>query len=432
MLERGGAAGQNETNLPWLLRLRWGAVAGQLITIGIVHFAMDLPLPMAPLLGLLAFEALTNVLWHLRRPRRDIADWRLGGTMALDVLVMSGLLYFTGGPVNPFSFLYLVPIALAAMILSAAWTWALVLLSLASSAVLFFWHRPLELGESHAAHMRLHLQGMWIAFGVAAAFIVYFLRRISRALGERDAELQASRNLIARQERLAALATLAAGAAHELSTPLGTIALVAKELEREIGGLAAPARITDDVKLVRTQVDRCRSILERMCADAGEMRSERFVPATIHQLVEQSLCGLAAGGGAVRADIEPALDGVSLRVPARAISEAIRGVLKNAQEVSPPGSPVSLVVRRVDGAVDFAIADRGPGMPAAVLDRVGEPFFTTKPIGQGMGLGLFLARAVVERIGGSLRFESAVGRGTTAVVRVPLPPAPGRVTGDVA
>jgi len=108
-------------------------------------------------------------------------------------------------------------------------------------------------------------------------------------------------------------------------------------------------------------------------------------------------------------------------VPARAIAEALRGVLKNAQDASPAGAAVSLVVRRADHAIDFAVEDRGTGMSRTVLDRVGEPFFTTKPLGHGMGLGLFLARAIVERVGGSLRLDSTLGRGTTAVVRVPLP-----------
>jgi two-component system sensor histidine kinase RegB len=108
-------------------------------------------------------------------------------------------------------------------------------------------------------------------------------------------------------------------------------------------------------------------------------------------------------------------------VPARAIAEAIRGVLKNAQDASPAGTAVNLVVRRGDHAVDFTIEDCGPGMPRTVLDRVGEPFFTTKPQGRGMGLGLFLARAILERVGGSLRLDSTLGHGTTAVLRVPLP-----------
>jgi len=416
--------GQNETNLPWLLRLRWGALAGQLLTIVFVRYAMRSPIPIASLFGLLAISLLTSVAWRLRPPGLVIRSSWLGATMVLDILVFSGLLYFTGGPMNPFSFLYLVPIALATVILGSRWTWALVALSLAASATLFFWHQPLVLGESHAEHMLLHLQGMWVAFGVGAAFIVYFLHHIRRALAERESELQASRNLVARQERLAALATLAAGAAHELSTPLATIAVVAKELERAVAQPAvetgASSHIAEDVKLVRTQVDRCRAILERMCVDAGEMRGERLAPATVDELVAGSLAGLDTEI-AVRADVDPALSAVSLHVPARAIAEAIRGVLKNAQDASPAGAAVDLIVRRADGAIDFAVADRGPGMPRAVLERVGEPFFTTKPLGRGMGLGLFLARTVVERIGGSLRLDSNVGRGTTAIVRVPLP-----------
>ncbi len=416
--------GQNETNLPWLLRLRWGALAGQLLTIVFVRYVMHSPLPIASLFGLLAISLLTSVAWQLRPTGLVIRSSWLGATMVLDILVFSGLLYFTGGPMNPFSFLYLVPIALATVILGSRWTWALVALSLAASATLFFWHQPLVLGESHAQHMLLHLQGMWVAFGVGAAFIVYFLQHIRRALAERESELQASRNLVARQERLAALATLAAGAAHELSTPLATIAVVAKELERAVAQptveTGASSHVAEDVRLVRTQVDRCRAILDRMCVDAGEMRGERLAPATVDELVAGSLAGLPTEIE-VRADVDPALSAVSLHVPARAIAEAIRGVLKNAQDASPAGAAVDLIVRRADGAIDFAIADRGPGMPRAVLERVGEPFFTTKPLGRGMGLGLFLARSVVERIGGSLRLDSSLGRGTTAIVRVPLP-----------
>ena len=226
----------------------------------------------------------------------------LGAIMALDVVLLSGLLFFTGGPNNPFSFLFLVPISLATLILTAAWTWALVLLSLACSAVLFAWNRPLDLGPSHAAHMAMHLRGMWVAFGVSAAFIVTFLRRIRRALAQREAELTASRALAARQERLASLATLAAGAAHELATPLSTIAVVAKELERGIAKLALPASVADDARLVRGEVERCRAILQRLCVDAGQVMGEAFVRVPVGELVTRALAGLEAGPE-IRADI---------------------------------------------------------------------------------------------------------------------------------
>ena len=333
----------NLTNLSWLLRLRWGAVAGQLITILAARFALDVELPLPPLLALVGVEALSNAILHARPPARVATPALLGGIMALDVLLLSGLLYFTGGPNNPFSFLFLVSISLATLILPAAWTWALVLLSLACSAVLFAWNRPLDLGPSHAAHMMMHLRGMWVAFGVAAAFIVYFVRRIRRALEQREAELEASRVVAARQERLASLATLAAGAAHELSTPLSTIAVVARELERGLAALqpAPPAGVADDVRLVREEVARCRAILERMCVDAGQVMGEAFVSVRVDELVGRALAGLEPRPE-IRADLPPAVGGLALDVPPRAVEQALQGVLRNAQDASPAGRPRDL------------------------------------------------------------------------------------------
>src|SRR5262249_36828679 len=141
-----------DPNLSWLLRLRWGAALGQLLTILVARFALDIALPLVPLLALVGVEALSNALLAARTVRRTVPPATLGTLMALDVVLLTGLLYFTGGPNNPFSFLFLVPISMATLILPAAWTWALVLLSLACSAVLFAWNRPLELGPTHAAH----------------------------------------------------------------------------------------------------------------------------------------------------------------------------------------------------------------------------------------------------------------------------------------
>jgi two-component system sensor histidine kinase RegB len=410
-----------QTNLAWLLRLRWGAIGGQLLTILVVRHGLGLALPMSPLLALVGFEALTNAAFTFApaRRRRPFGDGALGAVMALDVLLLSGLLYFTGGPNNPFSFLFLVPISLATLILPAAWTWALVLLSLACSAVLFAWNRPLELGDSHAAHMSLHLRGMWVAFGVSAAFIVHFLRRIRRALAAREAELATSRSLAARQERLASLATLAAGAAHELSTPLSTIAVVAKELERELARLGAPVGVGEDVGLLRGEVERCRAILQRMCADAGQVLGEAFVTVSVDELVARALAGLEPRP-AICADVAPGARGLALSVPPRALEQALQGVLKNAQDASPANRTVSFAVARVGDRVEFTVRDEGAGMAPDVVARAGEPFFTTKPAGQGMGLGLFLARTVVERLGGTLTFDSAQRTGTTARIAVPV------------
>ncbi len=348
---------------------------------------------------------------------RPAEEWWLLAVMAFDVVAFSGLLYFTGGPENPFSFLYLVPIAIAAITLRSAWTWLLVLLSLASSLVLFAHHRPLPmLGGGHAGHMALHLRGMWVAFGVAAAFIVYFLLRVRRALAAREEELSASRSLASRQERLASLATLAAGAAHELATPLSTIAVVAKDLEREVA--AVPAA-TDDVRLMRAEVERCRRILARMRVDAGDPAGERFANVSVREILDECL---ADGERAVDVTVDDAAAGAVTALPRHAFGQALRGLVDNARQASPPGAPVTLHVVADDDAhrLVFEIADRGTGIPPELVARVGEPFFTTKPAGQGMGLGIFLARAIVERLGGGLSIRSAPGAGTTATLWLPV------------
>jgi two-component system sensor histidine kinase RegB len=414
------AAGRDpdRINFDWLVRLRWAAIGGQLITIGAVHLAMGLEIPIVPLLALVAVEIGSNVGCALAARRwRPRQGW-LAAVMALDVLLFSGLLYLTGGPNNPFSFLYLIPIALASMTMRPAWTWTLVGLSLACSAVLFVTYQPLALGD-HSRHMSLHLRGMWVAFGVAASFIVYFLLRVRRALERHERELDAARAAAQRQERLASLATLAAGTAHELLTPLSTIAVIAADLQRDLAQPGVPARAVEDARLVRAEVDRCRAIIQRMRADAGDMAGEGFAPVAVTALVESAVGG-ASARVAVRPEIAPAVVDRTLTVPPRAVGQALSALIENAQQASPPGDDVRLRVAPAGRQIRFEISDRGSGMPADVLARVGEPFFTTKPAGRGMGLGVFLARAVADRLGGEVTITSAPGTGTSVVFALPL------------
>ncbi|HZS40268.1 MAG TPA: ATP-binding protein [Polyangia bacterium] len=405
-------------NFSWLIKLRWGAIAGQVVTIFGVERLMHIPVPLAPLLAIIALEFVTNVGCVLiARSGHPVEDWWAGAIMALDTLLLTGLLYLTGGPFNPFGFLYLVQIALASVILRARWTWTLVALSLAGSGFLFVDHRPLEIGGPD--HMTVHLRGMWVAFGVAASFIVYFLMRVRRALAEREGDLAEARHLAARQERLASLATLAAGAAHELSTPLSTIALAAKELERHLQRAGAVEPPVEDVRLIRQQVDRCRAILERMATDAGESAGENLVPIPVGELVSASLDGLR-DRPRIRVDVAKAEAERRLTLPRRAVAQAISSVLKNAQDASDDETEVVLRASASGDFLRIEVSDHGSGMAPQVLARAGEPFFTTKAPGRGMGLGLFLTRAVVERLGGQFRIDSDPGRGTTAVLALPL------------
>jgi two-component system sensor histidine kinase RegB len=425
---------RNRINLRWLVRLRWGAVTGQLVTVIAASRALDLPLPLGTLLALIGLSAVSNLgamLWLRRGPR--VPEEALAALMGLDVLVLTGLLALSGGSSNPFSTLYLVNIALAAVVLRPAWTWGLVSFSLACFGLLFVAPLRNELNGAmgHGAHgedLRLHLEGMWVAFGLSAVFIVYFVQRVTGELARRDRELGDARAARARAEQLASLATLAAGAAHELATPLSTIAVVARELERTLGGSAGPdARdgephgVRDDARLIREQVDRCREILERMAGEAGETPGEPFVDVTFAELIAQSTAELASR---VDVAVDAGLGDRTLRLPRRAVAQALRALAKNAVEAMPDGSRVAMAAHLADGVWTIEIRDRGAGMPLEVLSRVGEPFFTTKRPGAGMGLGVFLAKTVLTSLGGDLEFASQPGRGTTARVRLPTSPRP--------
>ena len=428
-------------NFSWLVRLRWGAIAGQATAIACVHFAMRIPLPLVWLSGILVAAMLYNVACATWVRRTVLVRERMVAlSMAGDVVLLTALLFFTGGPFNPFSFLYLVHIALAAVVLRSWWTWSLVGLSLVCFGALFV--DPTVSGAGHMEHahmdhahmdhasmdheahgsiMDMHLQGMWVAFGIAAAFIVYFVSRVTRDLAAREAELLRVRSLANRNEKLAALATLAAGAAHELATPLSTIAIAAKDLELSLepAPLSAPSAMAEDVRLIRSEVDRCRAILRQMSVEAGQSGGESVVPTHPEQLVSLALEGLAQ-----RARVDVSIDAVSrerkLHLPAQALALALRGVLKNGVEAAGASGRVALRVAQSGLGCTIEVRDEGSGMPASVLARVGEPFFTTKEPGQGMGLGLFVARALCEQIGGRLEIESVEGRGTTVRMSLPL------------
>ncbi|HEY2745100.1 MAG TPA: ATP-binding protein [Polyangia bacterium] len=404
-------------NFSWLVKLRWGAIAGQIVTIlGVAHI-LGVTLHLTALYAIIAVELASNVVCVLAARRAHAAEWWSGAVMVLDVVLLTALLHYAGGPFNPFSFLYLVEIALAAVIVRARWTWALVAASLIGSGALFV--GPHEMLMSHDEdHMQLHLRGMWVAFGVAASFIVYFLLRVRSDLETREAELALAQRRVDRQERLASLATLAAGAAHELATPLGTIALAARELERHLEKAQADAASLEDVHLIRAQVDRCRAILDGMAADAGESAGEQPREIAIAELLRAAVDGLRAEP---RIEVDSgSVDGQRVKVPPRALAQALKSLLKNAQEASGPERAVSLRANVGATSVAIEVVDRGAGMPQAVLARAGEPFFTTKEPGRGMGLGLFLTRTLVERLGGELTLSSEAGAGTRALVRLPI------------
>jgi two-component system, sensor histidine kinase RegB len=414
------------THFAWLLRLRWGAIGGQAATILLVDRFMRVSLPLMPLYAIVLVELASNLaLTRYASGRRSVSEGLLVAVMAADVLLLTLLLYFAGGPFNPFNFLYLVHIALAAVVLRSRFTWALAALSFLCFGALFL-EQGFQESHAHAGHgghsahtdMALHLYGMWVAFGVAAVFIAYFVTRVTRDLARREQELAETRALAARSQQLASLATLAAGAAHELSTPLSTIAIVAKELERELSLGDSRRDHGADARLIRDEVARCRAILAQMAAHAAPGTGDGLAEVMMEQLIEAALSGMPARER-VRLALDSPTRALALRLPAHAVTQALRCLLQNALQAVADGGEVSVGIENGGGRLTIEVRDTGVGMTQAVLARAGEPFFTTKEPGQGMGLGLFVSRAALERVGGQLELESTPGQGTRARLHAP-------------
>jgi two-component system sensor histidine kinase RegB len=419
-------------NAAWLLRLRWVAVVGQLLTIAGAKWLLDVDLRLTPLLAIVAFTAATNLAfaWWLKRlvggatPFSVSATLRLfADVMLLDLISLTGLLYFAGGPANPFVMFYFVNLALAAMVLPASWTWGLTGVAAACVAGLRFFHlplpdldRPVEMGGTT---LRLEQIGMVVAVLACACVVVYFVTRLTDELRRQDEALRAAEEARQHARRLESLATLAAGAGHELASPLSTIAVAAKELSLHLKGSQVPDTVLEDVRLIRTELDHCRSILDRMAAGAGQAAGEKVAPTLVDDLIDESLEGLL-NADRVHVDTQGDAGGRTVAVARQGLAQAIRGVLQNALDASPAGEPVNWLVSADDGRVQMEIRDRGGGMTADVLARAGEPFFTTKEPGKGMGLGLFLTRSVIEQHGGTFELRSTPRQGTTAAITLPL------------
>ncbi|MCB9740754.1 MAG: HAMP domain-containing histidine kinase [Deltaproteobacteria bacterium] len=411
----------------WLLRLRWAWYGGGAMLVGLTEVA-GIPMPWLPLGALLAlgFGSNLGLTALLRRDPEVRAADAVASALGLDVGLFTLALLATGGAYNPFSLLYLV-LVVAAVQATRGWrAWALTLWTVVAFAVLFgvqSWELQVP-PQTHAEHVSFHLRGMWLAAGAAAAFIAWFVGVQRAEQAALAAALEHERTARGRAERLASLATLAAGAAHEMATPLGTIAVVAAELDAVLAEADVDLDAArEDARLITAEVQRCRDVLDRMAVDAGAARGEAPVAATAEALVAAVRERLRPGA-ALRTEVAAGLP--TLQLPLGSVATAVAGLCDNAVRASAEATePAALGIAATDGVAEGAggwvitVRDRGPGIEAATLARIGEPFFSTRPHGEGMGLGVFLAREVARRLGGALHLQSEPGAGVAATMTLP-------------
>ena len=403
---------QRATNTQWLARLRWGALAVQVGAIVVATRVVGIELPIPEMGTLIGIGAASNA-W---------LNWRAGETtplgtfLILDVVLLTALLYLSGGPTNPFSVIFLVYIALSAVMLSAMWTWTIAGLSVGAFGLLFSFHVPnLDLGHHAQAGFQTHLYGMFFAFVLASSLTAYFVGRLAAAVRAQERALAEARERTLRWGRLASVATLAAGAAHQLGTPLGTIAIAAGEMKRRLEGDAAAADLVADAELIRDEVKRCRAVLDQIALSGGEPAGETPTSIAVKDLFAEVRARLS-DDQVRRWQAESEL--TRIQAPKEALVQMVENLVRNGFDACTVGE-VALRITEAAGSVRMRFSDAGSGMDDETKRRATEPFFTTKGTDDRMGLGLFLATALVDSLNGVLTIDSSPGQGTTVWVTLP-------------
>ncbi len=406
------ASRQNLWRLTWIRLLVLAAQAG---TLGFAYTSATVSLSWLPLLLLLALSLSMCILTGLRlRGSWPVTELEFAAHLVMDLFIHSSLLYYVGGSTNPFVAYYLVPLTIAAATLP--WLYSIVLsgLALTGYTALLIWYHPLHVqGESiDALLINLHLFGMWLNFVLSAAFITFFVTKMAQAVREQDEFRATRRENSLRDQQLLAVATQAAGAAHELSTPLSTMSVLLNELRREHHDV----QLQEDLTLLQEQVQLCKGTLQQLVraaeADRRQTIEEQSVESWLdtalnrwHLMRPEATFTYRVLGTGVVPTVLPPVD----------LNQAVLNLLNNAADACPDQLAISL---DWDGQwIVIRIRDYGVGVPLAIAEQLGKPFFTTK--GKGFGLGLFLSQISVKRVGGTVKLYNQDGGGTLTELRLP-------------
>jgi len=412
--------------LDTLIRLRWLAVLGQTLTVMFVHLTLGFPLPITGCMILIGLSAALNVYLRLRYP----ANLRLRETPAAvllgyDIMQLTGLLFLTGGLQNPFSIMLIAPVTVSAAALPTDKTFFLGLLVILFATGLAVDHEPLPWFPGEHLELPLtYVGGLWISVVSALGFMGVYSARVTNETEKLTAALAATELVLAREQHLSQLDGLAAAAAHELGTPLATIALVAREIEREI---PPGSGFADDIRLLRSQSDRCRDILKKL-ASLSTAPANQFATQPLTHLIEEVIAPHRDFGVALKVIVEGEKREEPVGTRSAAIHYGLGNIIENAVDFA--ATTVEITASWNAERVSIAIADDGPGFSPEIIEHLGEPYVTTRepePSGApqseagGLGLGFFIAKTLLERTGGTVSLANKRPPQSGAVVTVVWP-----------
>ena len=405
-------------NLQQLIQLRWMALFGQIATVAVVAHGMDIPIPEHVMYAVLAGLGVFNLLSLLRcRSPRPVTGPELLLTLLVDVGALTALLYLSGGATNPFVFLFLLQVILGAVLLPVWATWVMVGVTTLCFAGLALWAPPLPLPLDHDQGLASpYTQGMLICFVLNAVLLVVFISRIVDNLRERDTRLALLRQRAAEEEHVVRMGLLASGAAHELGTPLSTLAVILGDWQH-LPHFTSDPELLQDVAEMQAQVLRCKSIVTGILQSAGEIRGEAPRETTLRAFVDDMLDEWTRSRPAAVLDFDNRVDAGIGIVSDTALRQMLFNVLDNALEASP--ERIALDARVEGDHLLLRVSDRGPGFPPAMLERLGKPYQSSKGA-PGRGLGLFLSVNVARALGGTLQASNRAGGGAVVGIALPL------------
>lgn len=424
--------GQDESRLRMqtIIRLRWFGVGGQLVTLAAVYWLLGYDFPVGWCIALVSLSAWLNVYLRIRYPARH----RLSRTfatvlLAWDILELAALLYLTGGLQNPFAFLLVAPVTVSAATLPARNTVLLGAVALAASAILVRWHLPLPWSPDEPVSLPvIYKLGMLASIASGMGFLALYAARLSKEARHMSEALAATEHVLAREQKLHALDGLAAAAAHELGTPLATIALVTKELERSSEQWP---ELQEDITLLRTQAERCRDILRKLTRSPTE-QDPHHMSLPVTQLLQEAASPYMSPKVRIRISSTPrptAIDGdrrepIGERRPG--LIYGLGNLVENAVDFA--SAEVDVSATWDDREIEVTVTDDGPGFAPDIIDTLGEPYVTTRTTGRrlgrlgkeasGLGLGFFIAKTLLERSGAHVSLENRALPDHGAIVRV--------------
>lgn len=401
-----------------VITLRGIAVIAQLLTLGAVWKFLELDLEWQPMLLTVFTLAVITVLSLFRlRSNNPVSNPELFAQLCVDVFALTVLLYYGGGSTNPFISLYVLPLVIAAATLPSRYTWGMAALTVTCYSTLMFYYIPLphnhnDMGDNA---FNSHVMGMWFGFVITAIVVAYFVVQMAQAVRKRDEMLIQVREEILRNERIVALGTQAAGAAHELGTPLSTMAVVIGELRQDVANQPA---WRDALTTLDEQVRGCKRILDKILANAqsSEATSLQVADHLLAEVLDEwQLLRPTAQYIYTPLTISDSTHAQLIKVDTT-LRAALMNLLNNAADAAPHA--IEILTHTDTARFTLEIHDHGDGLNEEVARKAGSAFFTTKK--EGRGLGLLLANATVERMGGSVRLFNREAGGATTQLILPL------------